>query len=249
MGTLEGRVALITGAGQGSGRGLALALAAQGASIAVVGRTESKLHLVADEVRDRGVPSIVERCDVSDAAQIDATVDAVVGAFGRIDILVNAAHHNVRAGKLLEMRSTDIELLWKTGPLAALHFMRRCYPHLRGGGSIVNFGSATQFEPANYGVYAAMKDAIRTISRAAAVEWGPDQIRVNVIAPLVESPSAAAQRAERGESTSNPVATPLGRMGDPEADIGRVAAFLASDDASYVTGQFITLDGGFAYHR
>jgi len=247
LGSLDGQVALVTGAGQGSGRGVALAFATEGAWVALVGRTESKLLAVESEVRDRGSAAMSIRCDVGENAQIDAAVEAVLSKFGRIDVLVNAAHHDVRRGTLLEMSDDDVELLWTTGPRATPRFMRRCHPHLRGGGSIVNFGSSAQMNPPNFGSYAAMKDAIRAISRAAAVEWGPDQIRVNVIAPYTDSPNMVADLAPRGGPSSYSI--PLGRVGDSENDIGRVCVFLASDDASYLTGQFFVLDGGFAYHR
>jgi NAD(P)-dependent dehydrogenase (short-subunit alcohol dehydrogenase family) len=148
MGALDGRVALITGAGQGSGAGVALALAAAGASVAVVGRTGSKLRDIAQTISSRGGRAEAVECDVSRPEQIDSAVQIVVECFGTIDVLVNAAHHNSRGGQLLEVDDADIELLWSTGPRATLQFMRRCHRWLRGGGSVVNFGSATQFAPA-----------------------------------------------------------------------------------------------------
>ena len=247
LGVLEGQVALVTGAGQGSGRGVALALAGEGASVSLVGRTESKLLAVATEIRRRGLRALSVLCDVGEREQIDAAVAATLSEFGRIDILVNAAHHDVRRGTLLDMADEDVELLWRTGPRATLRFMRQCHPYPRGGGSVVNFGSSAQMNPPNFGVYAAMKDAIRSLSRAAAVEWGSDLIRVNVIAPYTDSPSMIADLASRGGPSSYNI--PLGRVGDAENDIGRVSVFLASEDASYLTGQFLVLDGGFAYHR
>ena len=215
--------------------------------VALVGRTESKLVAVESELQARGSVAMTVRCDVGENEQIDDAIDAVLSNFGRIDVLVNAAHHNVRRATLLEISDEDVELLWKTGPRATLRFMRQCHPYLHGGGSIVNFGSSAQMNPPNFGTYAAMKDAIRAMSRAAAVEWGPDQIRVNVIAPYTDSPNMVADLASRGGPSSYNI--PLGRVGDSEDDIGRVCVFLASDDASYLTGQFLVLDGGFAYHR
>ena len=97
--------------------------------------------------------------------------------------------------------------------------------------------------------YAATKDAIRSLSRAASIEWGPDRIRVNVMAPVTDSPNWLADRQRRGDTSDPGLGVPLGRVGDAESDIGRVAVFLAGDDSAYVTGQFILVDGGFAYHR
>jgi NAD(P)-dependent dehydrogenase (short-subunit alcohol dehydrogenase family) len=247
MGILDGQVALVTGAGQGCGRGVALAFAAEGASVVVAGRTEHTLLHVAGEIRDRGGVALPVLCDVGINEQIDDAVETAASTFGTIDILVNAAHHNVRRGTLLDMPDEDVELLWTTGPRATLRFMRRSYPLLRGGGTVINFGSAAQLNPPNFGSYAAAKEAIRAISRAAAVEWGPDQIRVNVIAPYAESPSMIDDLALQGGAPAH--ITPLGRLGDAEKDVGRVSVFLAGPDASYLTGQFLVLDGGLAYHR
>jgi NAD(P)-dependent dehydrogenase (short-subunit alcohol dehydrogenase family) len=227
-----------------------LALAAEGAAVALVGRTRSKLEIVAEEIEQRGSRSLAIACDVGDPEQIDSAVAATLEYFGQLDTLVNAAHTTFGPQLLLETTDEEIELLWSTGPRATLRFMRRCYPQLRGGGSIINFGSGAQMLARGIGVYAGMKDAIWAISRAAAVEWGPENIRVNVVAPFVESPSFQAVRARLGVDIDYFRAlTPLRRIGDPEADLGRVVVFLAGQDASYVTGQLIMVDGGDAYHR
>ena len=196
----------------------------------------------------RGGHAVPLRCDVESADDISATVAAVVEQFGTVDILVNAAHHNTRGGRLLDVDEHDIELLWRTGPLATLRFMRLCHPHLSGGGSIVNFGSGAQYAPEGYGVYAATKDAIQAITRAAAVEWGRDGIRANVIVPHVTSPSMEAALEDPERRARSLASIPLGRFGQP-SDIGRVAAFLAGPDAAFVTGQVLLVDGGMKYHR
>ena len=244
---LAGKIALITGAGQGAGRGIALAFAAEGASVVLVGRTMDKLERVADEVRDRGGQALPLQGDIGEPAQIDAVVDACVEHFETVDVLVNCAHHMTRSGSILGTDDVDVEALWTTGPRVTLQLMRRCHPFLCGGGSIINFGSSAQLNPVGYGVYAAMKDAIRSLSRTAAVEWGPDGIRVNMIAPSVESPSREADLARRGGGDSP--RPPLGRIGDPERDIGRMCVFLASDESGYLTGELLMLDGGGSYHR
>jgi meso-butanediol dehydrogenase / (S,S)-butanediol dehydrogenase / diacetyl reductase len=224
------------------------ALADEGASVAIVGRTLEKLEIVADEIEARGGRACALRCDVGVEDDILGVIDAVVREFDTVDILVNAAHHTTRGGWLLQVDERDVELLWRTGPLATLRFMRACHPYLRDGGSIVNFGSGAQYAPEGYGVYAATKDAIQAITRAAAVEWGRDGIRANVIVPHVISPSmeeALADPARRARSLSS---IPLGRFGLPE-DIGRVAVFLAGPAASFVTGQVVVVDGGMKYQR
>jgi NAD(P)-dependent dehydrogenase (short-subunit alcohol dehydrogenase family) len=247
-GPLARKVALVTGAGQGAGLGVAEALADDGATVAVVGRTRSKLEVAAAGIESRGGAAVAVRCDVGSADEIDATVAQVVAQFGSVDILVNAAHHNTRGGRLLDIADDDVDLLWRTGPLATLRFMRACHPHLAGGGSIVNFGSGAQYAPEGYGVYAGTKDAIQAITRAAAVEWGRDGIRANVIVPHVTSPSMEAALADPARRERSLASIPIGRFGQP-ADIGRVAAFLAGPDAAFVTGQTLLVDGGMKYHR
>jgi meso-butanediol dehydrogenase/(S,S)-butanediol dehydrogenase/diacetyl reductase len=247
-GPLTRKVALVTGGGQGAGLGVAEALAQDGATVAVVGRTLSKLEAVVDGIEAFGGKSVAVRCDVGSADEIDATVAQVVAECGTVDVLVNAAHHNTRGGALLDIEDDDVDLLGRTGPLATLRFMRACHPHLTGGGNIVNFGSGAQFAPEGYGVYAGTKDAIQAITRAAAVEWGGDGIRANVIVPHVTSPSMEAALADPARRARSLKSIPIGRFGQP-ADIGRVAAFLAGPDAAFVTGQTLLVDGGMKYHR
>ena len=247
---LDGMVAIVTGSGQGAGRGVAEVLAADGAAVALVGRTRSKLDEVAAAVSAAGGRAHPITCDVGVREDIDAAIVETVDVLGRIDVLVNAAHHNVRDGALLEIDEADVELLWRTGPLATLRLMRGCHPHLaRGGrGSIVNFGSGTQFAPQRYGVYAGAKDAIQALTRAAAVEWGGDGIRANLIVPLNESPSMRATISTPERRADSESRIPVGRFAEP-ADIGRAAAFLAGPDAAFVTGQVLMVDGGMMYHR
>ena len=248
MTVLDGKVALVTGAGQGSGMGIALEMAAEGAAVAVVGRTESKLHDVVAKIEADGGRAIAVRCDVGSSDDIAATVARVVAELGTVDILVNVAQSDVRGGKLLEITEDEVDLLWRTGPLATLRFMRLCHPHLRGGGAIVNFGSGAQMAPQGYGVYAGVKEAIQAMTRAASVEWGPDGIRANVIAPLVVSPSMEATMSDPGHREASLARVPVGRFAEP-SDVGKVAVFLASEASAMVTGQLFVVDGGMMYHR
>ena len=247
-GPLARKIALVTGAGQGAGLGVAEALAEDGATVAVVGRTLAKLEVAVEGIEASGGHAIAVRCDVGSPDEIDATIEQVVAQFGGVDVLVNAAHHNTRGGRLLDIDDDDVDLLWRTGPLATLRFMRACHPHLVGGGSIVNFGSGAQFAPEGYGVYAGTKDAIQAITRAAAVEWGRDGIRANVIVPHVTSPSMEAALSDPARRERSLASIPIGRFGQP-SDIGRVVAFLAGPDAAFVTGQTLLVDGGMKYHR
>jgi 2-hydroxycyclohexanecarboxyl-CoA dehydrogenase len=246
-GRLDGRVALVTGAGQGIGRGTALALAKEGATVVLAGRTVSKCEAVAAEIAALGGTALPVECDVSVRAQVDAAVAATVSHFGGIDILVNNAQTSVQA-TLEETTYEDIELAWHTGALATFYAMQSAFPHMRarGGGTIVNFGSSTAIEGnAAFGAYAMAKEAIRGLSRVASREWGPFGIRVNVIVPNALSPSSEDFRDAHPERFARMEArVPLRRVGDPENDIGKAVVALAADELTYLTGQTLMLTGG-----
>ncbi|AGT94621.1 SDR family oxidoreductase [Rhodococcus sp. WS1] len=248
MGKLEGKVALITGAGQGIGQGIALALAKEGAVIAVAGRTESKLHTTCGLLADIGARGEAVVCDVSKKDDITAAVDRTVELFGGIDILVNNAN-DCKPGPLLSVLDEDFERSFATGPLATLRMMQASYPHMnsRGGGVIINMvtSAAVRWDASNYGAYGSIKEGMRSLTRAAACEWGKDNIRVLNVAPHAKTPALQWWMDKNPEEAAAFVAgIPLGRVGDPETDIGRAVVFLVSEDAGYLTGATIPLDGG-----
>ena len=251
MGILEGKVALVTGGGQGVGRGIALALASEGASIAITGRTKSTLDSTVKEIQARGVPASALPGDVKDDADIEAGVAATVRDLGTVDILVNNAQQ-VPLGLLLDMTRDDLDDAWRSGPLAAFSYMKACHPHLIGGGVVINLATSASLRPDTngYGVYGSVKEAMRTLTRAAACEWGPEGIRVVNLVPLAASSGYQGWEAERPEEAAAFARTvPLQRVGDCETDIGRVAVFLCGPDASYITGTTIMADGGQAFLR
>lgn len=249
MGVLDERVAIVTGAGQGVGRGVALALSGEGARVVVAGRTVAKCEEVAAEIRSRGGEALAVACDVTLGSDIDGCVAATVQHFGTIDILVNNAQQ-VPRGALLEVDEADVQAGWDSGPLATLRFMRRCHPHLSGGGVIVNLGSRAGVKPnpSGSGVYAAVKEAVRAMTRAAAWEWAPDGIRAYALLPLSTSPGMDhLERFEPDVYEQVLSEIPMRRMGDPETDIGRVVVFLCGPDAAYLTGITLPVDGGAAH--
>jgi NAD(P)-dependent dehydrogenase (short-subunit alcohol dehydrogenase family) len=251
MGTLDGRPAIVTGAGRGVGRGIALALADEGALVAVTDRAEDTLGDTCDEIARRGGAAIPLVCDVRDLDAIERTVTAVVDALGGVRILVNNAQ-TPGDGLLLDVSEEVVDDAWRSGPLAALRFMRACHPHLRAGGAVVNIssGAATLAGPPGLGAYAAVKSALQTFSRAAAVEWGPDGIRVNTVQPLVTSPGYEQWLRDQPEAAARSLDhVPMRRMGDAERDVGRTVAFLVGPDASMITGTIVPVDGGAAYLR
>lgn len=249
-GQLAGKIALVTGAGQGVGRGIALALAAAGARLALVGRTLNKLEAVAQEITARGGQALALECDVKDAGSLAQTVARTTERFGGLHILVNNAQE-VPLGPLAQVSDESFEAGWKSGPLATFRLMKLAHSHLKkSGGCIVNLASpaAMRWDMSGYGAYAAVKEAIRMLTRAAACEWGRDGIRTNAILPLANSPAMEDWTQARPQEAAALLATvPLARVGDCEIDIGHFVALLCSEDCAYVNGQSIALDGGQAF--
>ncbi|VXC10392.1 Short-chain alcohol dehydrogenase like protein [Pseudomonas sp. 8AS] len=246
---LNGKTALVTGAGQGVGQGIALALAEAGARVALVGRTRASLEGTRAQIQARGGEALVVPCDVTDGAAILHCVDKVVAAYGSLQILVNNAQI-VPLGRILEVSDEAFRQGLDSGPLATLRLMRACYPYLKGDGAVVNLASsaAVRWDASGYGHYAATKEAIRALSRAAACEWGVDGIRVNVIAPHALSPGLRGWMEDNPEEARDFCASiPLRRVGDCEQDIGRAVVFLVGEQAGYLTGATLPLDGGQAY--
>lgn len=246
---LDGRIALVTGAGQGVGQGIALALAAEGASVAVSGRTLEKLENTCHQIEQRGATAIPVVCDVKSATSLEACVAAVQKRFGGLNILVNNAQE-VPLGTLEQVTDESFCAGWESGPLAVFRLMKLCHPHLKGGGSIVNLASssAKRWDMTGYGAYAATKEAIRSLTRAAACEWGMQGIRCNAILPLASSVGMAWWIENKPDEAADFLNTiPQRRVGDCEQDIGRFVVFLCSDAAAYVNGQSIGVDGGQAY--
>lgn len=247
MKTLAGKVAIITGAGQGVGLGIAQAFADAGAALAITGRDESKLRAAAEGLSARGAQVLTLPADARKRATANATVQATVERFGRLDILVNNAQSSVPGTMLEELDDATIALTLESGLLGTIYFMQAALPHLKKqGGSIINLGSREGIiGGAGFGIYAATKEAIRGLSRSAAREWGRYGVRVNVICPAALSPAAVKYFADHpGAEEHYSSATALGRMGDPAGDIGPVAVFLASEASRYLTGQTLNADGG-----
>lgn len=248
---LEGQVALVTGGGQGVGRGIALALSESGTQVAVIGRSAATIEETVLDIRARGGEAEAFLCDVMDAGQIDRVIHAVVARFGGLSILVNNAQTAVH-GRLLELDERVYQDGMDSGPLGTLRMMRAAHPYLVGNGSIVNLGSAAgvRWDPSGYGGYAAAKEAVRVLTRTAACEWASDGIRVNAILPLANSPALEEwARESPEESVEYLQSVPMGRLGDPELDIGPAVVFLCSPAARYITGHSLPVDGGQALMR
>jgi NAD(P)-dependent dehydrogenase (short-subunit alcohol dehydrogenase family) len=244
---LQGRVALVTGAAQGIGRGVSLALASAGARVAVVD-LDHRADVVAREVEARGAEALAISCDVRSRAEVRAAVDAVSSRFGRLDILVNNACAAVTDVPLVQVTDDDMALAWESGVLGTLYCLQAGYERLRESqGAVVNFGSiAGPTGMVGCAAYGPAKEAIRSLTKVAAREWGAAGIRVNAVCPNADSPSRQRWREEHPEVASGAEIEhlPLGRVGDCEADIGAAVVFLVGDGARYITGHTLMVDGG-----
>jgi NAD(P)-dependent dehydrogenase (short-subunit alcohol dehydrogenase family) len=249
MKSLEGKVALITGGGQGIGMGIARAMAEAGASVVITGRTGDKLIDAADKIREWGGGEVLPVIgDVRNRRDAEHAVAATVEKFGRVDILVNNAQIMMQAGQLIEdTPDADMLATLQSGLLGTLYFMQCAFPHMQeNGGSIINFASRHGVVgDAGMGVYAMTKEAIRGLSRVAAREWGPHNVRVNVISPVATSAASlevVSRDPERASYYLSQMA--LGRPGNAYRDIAPIAVFLGGNESRYLTGQILNADGG-----
>lgn len=248
MKRLEGNVTIITGGGKGIGYGLAQAFAEAGSNLVITGRTLSRLESAKERLEaEYGIKVLPIVADGADESAIKEVVAQTIATFGKIDTLVNNAQVSKSGLPLIEHTKEDLDLSIHSGLYAAFFYMRECHPYLKESkGSVINFASgAGMFGKLGQSSYAAAKEGIRGLSRVAAAEWGPDGIRVNVICPLAMTESLMEWRENYPDLFAKTIqGIPLGRFADPKDDIGRVAVFLASDDAHYITGETITLQGG-----
>lgn len=248
MKKLENNVTIITGGGKGIGFGLAQAFAAEGSDLVITGRTESRLLEAKEQLEAKfGIRVLPIVADGADEDAIRNVVAKTIETFGKINTLVNNAQVSRSGLPLVDHTREDFDLAIYSGLYAAFFYMRECFPYLKETkGSVINFASgAGLFGKLGQASYAAAKEGIRGLSRVAAAEWGPDGVRVNVVCPLAMTESLREWKENYPELFEKTIqGIPLGRFADPRNDIGRVCVFLASDDASYVTGETITLQGG-----
>ena len=214
----------------------------------ITGRTESRLLAAKERLEAQyRVEVLPIVADGADEEAIKSVVTQAVEKFGKINTLVNNAQVSKSGLPLVEHTREDFDLAIHSGLYAAFFYMRECHPYLKETrGSVINFASgAGLFGKLGQSSYAAAKEGIRGLSRVAAAEWGPDGIRVNVICPLAMTESLQDWKEHFPELFEKTIqGIPLGHFADPKDDIGRVAVFLASEDAHYVTGETITLQGG-----
>ncbi|WP_332645822.1 SDR family NAD(P)-dependent oxidoreductase [Lysinibacillus sp. 54212] len=243
---LQDKVVIITGGAGGIATGMAMAMAKEGAILALVDINEEAGNKVLAQVHEYSPKSIYFNGDLFDVANLPNIVTTVVEKLGKLDVLVNNAHAS-KQKPFEELTQEDFDLSFGTGFYPTFYLMKAALPYLKETeGSIINFasGAGLSGQPTQ-AAYAAAKEAIRGITRVAANEWGKYNININLISPIAKSPGVEAwakQFPEMYQETLSRI--PLGRWGEPEEDIGRVAVFLASEDARYITGQTIMVDGG-----
>lgn len=243
----ENKVAMVTGASVGIGRACAVRLAKEGAKLVLLDINAEQLEKVKTEVAPFTTDVLTYTCDVSDEAAVNATVADAMRHFGRIDVLINNAQAS-KSGVLLENHTKeDFDLAIYSGLYATFFFMRECFPYLKETkGSVINFASgAGLFGRVAQSSYAAAKEGIRGLSRVAATEWAPYGINVNIVCPLAMTSELEHFKANYPDAYNATLkGVPMGRFGDPEKDIGRVCVFLGSEDAKYMSGETLTLQGG-----
>jgi len=244
------RVAVVTGGSRGIGRATVAALAAAGHRVMFTYRErDAEAKALEAKLREAGAQVISHRADVADPAAAREVVQTTLGAYGRLDVLVNNAGVHVPGVKLADLRVEDWQWVLDVNVSGPFHMIQAVLPRMREqrSGHIITLSSnVTQRLPAGNGVYTVSKVAIEAITRVLSKEEGPNGIRVNAVAPgpirtdmLAEA--LAKLSPEKAEAFVKSV--PLGRAGEPE-EIASVIAFLASDAASYVTGQVVYVNGG-----
>jgi 7-alpha-hydroxysteroid dehydrogenase len=242
---IDGRVALVTGAGKGIGAGCAIGLAEAGADVVLAARTASDLEATATVVRDRGRRAVAVPTDVTQSDQLARLVDATIDEFGRLDILVNNAG-GWMPRPFLQTSERNFEAALRFNVISAFVLSQLAVPHLAATdhGAIVNISSrsASMVQPA-FTAYASAKAALSMMTRAMAPELAP-KVRVNVIevggVETAALESVLTDAAIREQLEAN---TPMRRVGQPE-DIAAAVVFLASDASSWVTGKVFEIDGG-----
>jgi NAD(P)-dependent dehydrogenase (short-subunit alcohol dehydrogenase family) len=244
---LKGNVALVTGASRGLGQGMALALAEAGADVALVARTKSSLEETAALVEKAGSRALVAQADLSRSGEAERVVSETVKQLGRVDILLNAAGTQVRK-PITEMTEQDYDYLMSVN-LKAMYFLSQSAARemvKQRKGKIINIASLSSFIGlSNISIYGTSKGGVASMTRQYAVELAKHNIQVNAISPgyfITELTAALFQDPERARWVLGKI--PLGRTGNPD-DLAGAVVFLASAASDYITGQILSVDGGW----
>ena len=243
---LKGKAAIVTGAGSGLGKCIAETYADEGAQVAVLDLDDEKARAVVKAIGKRAIPI---RCDVSKRADIEAALRRTHEAFGRLDILVNNAGTTHRNKSMLDIDEGEFDRVFAVNVKGVFLFSQAVVPRMResGGGVIINIGSTAAIRPRpGLTAYNATKGAVHLLSKTMAVELASDKIRVCTIAPVAaETPLLSTFLGEDTPERRHAFVStiPLGRLAQPQ-DIANAALFLASEEAEFITGSIMEVDGG-----
>lgn len=257
--TIEGKVALVTGAGQGIGRAIALRLAKDGANVAIVDLDDKKMQAVADEVRKTGRKATTFKADVGDRAQVYAAVEHTEQELKGFDIIVNNAG-TVRIGAIADVKPDEVDKIFRVNVDGVLWGIQAAAKKFKGRGQKGKIISAASIAGHDgfelLGIYSATKFAVRALTQVAAKEYAADGITVNAYCPgivgtdmwrTIDKKMAEITGAEIGATYKKYVeGIALGRAQTPE-DVAALVSFLAGPDSDYITGQALITDGGLVY--
>jgi NAD(P)-dependent dehydrogenase (short-subunit alcohol dehydrogenase family) len=248
--SLEGRIAVVTGAASGIGRGIAIRLAEMGAKVAALDIDEEKGQQEASEIQASGGETLFLKCDVSNAAACHQATEAVIQRWGRIDILCNCAGIAIRKS-VVDLTEDEWDRALDITLKGIYLLSREVIPHMirAGGGSVINIGSGWSLKGGpNAASYCAAKGGAANLTRAMAIDHGRHNIRVNCICPGdIDTPMLHSECAQLGEDVQKfmqeAANRPLARIGTPD-DVANTVLFLASPMSSWITGTALVVDGG-----